>query len=46
MPVYEILEARGFNVYLVHAPHLKQVPGRKSDSKDCQWSQYLHTCGV
>jgi transposase len=46
IPIYEILEARGFNVHLVNARHLKQVPGRKSDSKDCQWIQYLHTCGL
>jgi transposase len=46
IPVDEILEARGFNVYLVNAHHLKQVPGRKSDSQDGQWIQYLHTCGL
>ena len=46
IPVDEILEARGFKVYLVNAHHLKHVPGRKSDSKDCQWIQYLHTCGL
>jgi transposase len=46
IPVYEILEARGFQVHLVNAHHLKHVPGRKSDSKDCQWIQYLHTCGL
>lgn len=46
IPVYEILEARGFQVYLVNAQHVKHVPGRKSDIKDCQWLQYLHTCGL
>jgi transposase len=46
IPVYEILEARGFRVHLVNARHLKHVPGRKSDVKDCQWIQYLHTCGL
>jgi transposase len=46
IPVYEVLEARGFRVYLVNARHLKHVPGRKSDVKDCQWIQYLHTCGL
>jgi transposase len=46
IPVYEILEARGLRVYLVHARHLKHVPGRKSDVKDGQWIQYLHTCGL
>ena len=33
-------------MYLVNAHHLKHVPGRKSDSKDCQWIQYLPTCGL
>ena len=46
IPIYEILEARGFKVYLVNARHLKHVPGRKSDVRDCQWIQYLHTCGL
>jgi transposase len=46
IPVYEILEARGLRVYLVNARHLKHVPGRKSDVKDGQWIQYLHTCGL
>jgi transposase len=44
--VYEVLGARGFRVYLVTARHLKHVPGRKSDVKDCQWIQWLHTCGL
>ena len=46
IPVYEILEARGFKVPLVNARHLKHGPGRKSDRKDGQWIQYLHTCGL
>ena len=46
IPIYEVLEARGVRVHLVNARHLKHVPGRKSDSKDCQWIQYLHTCGL
>jgi transposase len=46
IPIYEILEARGFQVHLVNARHLKHVPGRKSDVKDCQWIQHLHTCGL
>jgi len=46
IPVYEILEARGFHVYLVNARHLKNVPGRKSDVKDCQWIQQLHSFGL
>lgn len=46
IPVYEILEAWGFQVHLVNARHLKHVPGRKTDVKDGQWMQYWHTCGL
>jgi transposase len=46
IPIYEILEARGFEVYLVNARHIKNVPGRKTDVLDCQWIQQLHTYGL
>jgi len=46
IPVYEILEQRGFEVYLVNARHLKNVPGKKTDVLDCQWIQQLHTYGL
>ncbi len=46
IPVYEILEARGFEVYLVNARHLKNVPTKKTDVLDCQWIQQLHTYGL
>lgn len=46
IPLFEILENRGFEVYLVNARHLKSVPGRKSDVIDCQWLQQLHTYGL
>jgi transposase len=36
IPIYEILEARGFDVHLVNARHLKNVPNRKTDVLDCQ----------
>jgi hypothetical protein len=36
IPVFELLEACGLQVYLVNARHLKRVPGRKSDVQDCQ----------
>jgi len=35
-PVWNILEGR-FTVLLVNAPHIKAVPGRKSDQQDCEW---------
>ena len=46
IPVYEILEASGFQVFVVNARHLKNVPGRKSDIQDCQWIQGLHSVGL
>jgi transposase len=46
IPPYEILESRGFEVYLVNARHIKNVSGRKSDVLDCQWIQQLHTYGL
>ena len=46
IPLFQILEERGFNVYLVNAHSLKTVPGRKSDVSDCEWIQYLHSVGL
>ena len=46
IPVYEILEARGFEVLLVNARHIKNVPGRKSDVSDSEWLRELHTVGL
>ncbi len=46
IPVHQILEARGIEVFLVNAHYLKNVPGRKSDVSDCQWIQYLHSVGL
>ena len=37
---------RGFEVYLVNAQYVKNVPGRKTDVSDCQWIQYLHSLGL
>lgn len=46
VPLYDILEQRGYELYLVNARHLKNVSGRKSDVADCQWLQQLHTYGL
>ncbi len=46
IPLYELLESRGFKVNLVDARHVKNVTGRKSDVTDCQWIQQLHACGL
>jgi len=46
MPVLEVLEQHGLEVYLVNARHTKNVPGRKSDVQECQWLLKLHAFGL
>jgi len=46
IPLYEILDERGFEVYLVNARHTKNLPGRKSDVQESQWLLKLHTYGL
>ncbi|MFN9725936.1 IS110 family transposase [Acidovorax sp.] len=46
IPLYELLESRGFTVMLVNARHVKNVSGRKSDVLDCQWLQQLMSFGL
>jgi transposase len=46
IPVFELLEARGFAVWLVNARDAKHVPGRKTDVSDAQWLQRLHAYGL
>ena len=46
IPVFEILEERGFEVLLVNARFVKNVPGRKTDVKDAEWIQRLHEHGL
>ena len=46
IPVFQILEAHGFDVVLVNARHVHSVPGRKSDVADSEWLRYLHSVGL
>ena len=46
LPLYEILEQNGIEVYLVNARHTKNLPGRKTDVQECQWLMKLHTYGL
>ena len=46
IPLCQKLEAAGLEVVLANARHLRQVPGRKTDVKDCQWLQRLHSYGL
>jgi transposase len=44
-PVFHLLEGR-FEVLLVNARHMKQVPGRKTDVKDAEWIAQLLQYGL
>jgi transposase len=46
IPVFEVLQQRGLEVYLVNARHTKNLPGRKSDIEECRWLLKLHTFGL
>ena len=44
IPIFELLDARGFTVFLVNARDAKHVPGRKTDVSDAQWlSGFIRT---
>jgi transposase len=44
-PVWNILEGH-FQILLANAQHIKAVPGRKTDTKDCQWIAELLQHGL
>jgi transposase len=44
-PIWNLLEGR-FEIVLVNAKHIKHVPGRKTDVKDCQWIAQLLQHGL
>jgi transposase len=47
IPLFEVLERRGFEVVLANPGQTRQVSGRpKSDVLDCQWIQRLHSYGL
>jgi transposase len=46
IPLYELLDARGFQVNLVNSRATRQVTGRKSDVLDCQWIWQLMSYGL
>jgi len=43
---YEVLETAGLEVLVVNGKHVKNLPGRKTDLKDCQWLATLHAHGL
>jgi len=46
LPLYSVLEAAGFEVLMVNGRQTRNVPGRKTDMKDCQWGATLHMHGL
>ena len=45
--LHEVLETESFDVVLVDTRAVGRVPGRtKSDRRDCEWVQRLHSCGL
>ena len=45
-PVYHALAAGGIEVCVGNAAHMRNVPGRKTDIRDCQWIAELHEHGL
>ncbi len=46
LPLYGVLEAAGFKVSMVNGRQTRNLPGRKTDMKDCQWGATLHAHGL
>lgn len=46
LPIFEVLEGAGIEVYVVNGGHVKNVPGRKTDVLDSEWLRELHTYGL
>ena len=45
-PVFNVLEEEDFEIILVNARHVKNVPGHKTDKKDSQWLSKLLLSGL
>jgi transposase len=46
LPLYAVLEAAGLQVLMVNGRQMRNLPGRKTDMKDCQWGATLHAHGL
>jgi transposase len=46
LPLYGVLEAAGLEVSMVNGRQTRNLPGRKTDMKDCQWGATLHAHGL
>jgi transposase len=45
-PAYHALAQAGIEVCVRNAAHMRNVPGRKRDIRDCQWIAELHEYGL
>lgn len=46
LPLYDVLETAGIEVYLVNGYHARNIADPKSDFRDSRWLQKLHSCGL
>lgn len=46
LPLYSVLEEAGLEVLMVNGRQVRNLPGRKTDMKDCQWGATLHAHGL
>ena len=46
LPLYSVLESAGLKVSMVNGKQTRNLPGRKTDMKDCQWGATLHAHGL
>jgi len=46
LPLYGVLEAAKLDVRMVNGRQMRNLPGRKTDMKDCQWGATLHAHGL
>jgi len=44
--LHDMLVSVGIEVFVVNGRHVKHVPGRKTDVKDCMWIKELHSYGL
>lgn len=44
--LYAVLISKGFHVILCNGKFTKNIKGKKTDIKDCQWIQKLHSLGL
>ena len=44
--LHDMLRAAAIEVYVVNGRHVRHVPGRKTDVRDCLWIKELHSYGL